>query len=134
MSDSNMLAAKPLLVAQDLRKTFVDNDFETAVLKGVTFTLDRGEMVALLGPSGSGKSTLLTILGTLMRPTSGSLAMLGADLTRYDQAALSEFRNRKIGFIFQYHHLLPRLRTSCSRTPDVSAAKPSSRANVRRCC
>lgn len=96
-----------VLEVQNLKKTFVDNDFETAVLKGVTFTLGRGEMVAMLGPSGSGKSTLLTILGTLMRPTSGTLKMLGQDLTCMNQDQLSEFRNRKIGFIFQYHHLLP---------------------------
>jgi lipoprotein-releasing system ATP-binding protein len=107
MSNSNMLAYQPMLDVQNLRKVFIDKDFETTVLKGVTFTLERGEMVALLGPSGSGKSTLLTILGTLMRPTSGSLRMLGEDLTSFDQNALSEFRNRKIGFIFQYHHLLP---------------------------
>ena len=61
----------PLLEVNDLRKVFVDRDFETPVLKGVNFTLQRSEMVAMLGPSGSGKSTLLSILGTLMRPTAG---------------------------------------------------------------
>jgi lipoprotein-releasing system ATP-binding protein len=105
MNTSSMDA--PVLEVQNLKKTFNDKDFETTVLKGVTFTLGRGEMVAMLGPSGSGKSTLLTILGTLMRPSSGSLSMLGQDLTRMDQDQLSEFRNRRIGFIFQYHHLLP---------------------------
>jgi lipoprotein-releasing system ATP-binding protein len=97
----------PLLDIKGVRKVFVDKDFETVVLKDVNFTLERGEMVALLGPSGSGKSTLLTILGTLMRPTSGSLRMLGEELTQLNQDQLSEFRNRRIGFIFQYHHLLP---------------------------
>ena len=100
-------SAPALLCVEDIRKVFVDNDNTTAVLKGVTFSLQRGEMVALLGPSGSGKSTLLTILGTLMRATSGQLSMLGQDLTKLAEKELSEFRNRSIGFIFQYHHLLP---------------------------
>jgi lipoprotein-releasing system ATP-binding protein len=69
--------------------------------------METGDMAALLGPSGSGKSTLLTILGTLMRPSSGRHTMLGADLTAADDQALTEFRNRHIGFVFQFHHLLP---------------------------
>jgi lipoprotein-releasing system ATP-binding protein len=97
----------PLLEVSDIRKVFVDNEFETHVLKGVTFALARGEMVAMLGPSGSGKSTLLSILGTLMKPTSGSFRMLGRELTGMGERDLSQFRNQEIGFIFQYHHLLP---------------------------
>lgn len=97
----------PLLEVRDIRKVFVDNEFETQVLKGVTFSLGRGEMVAMLGPSGSGKSTLLSILGTLMKPTSGSFRMLGRELTGLNERDLSQFRNQEIGFIFQYHHLLP---------------------------
>ena len=96
-----------LLEVRDIRKVFVDEDFQTPVLKGVNFSLQRGEMVAMLGPSGSGKSTLLSILGTLMRPTSGSLRMLGKELTALAERELSDFRNQQIGFIFQYHHLLP---------------------------
>jgi lipoprotein-releasing system ATP-binding protein len=91
----------------DIRKIFVDRDFQTPVLKGVNFTLQRGEMVAMLGPSGSGKSTLLSILGTLMQPSSGSFRMQGRELTALREAELSDFRNQQIGFIFQYHHLLP---------------------------
>jgi len=64
-------------------------------------------MAALLGPSGSGKSTLLTILGTLMKPTSGQYRMLGEDLIAADDPALTEFRNAHIGFVFQFHNLLP---------------------------
>ncbi len=97
----------PILEVRDIRKVFVDKDFETTVLKGVNFTLARGEMVAMLGPSGSGKSTLLSILGTLMRPTTGSFRMLGHELTTLAEKELSGFRNQQIGFIFQYHHLLP---------------------------
>jgi lipoprotein-releasing system ATP-binding protein len=63
--------------------------------------------VALLGPSGSGKSTLLTILGTLLSPTSGALEMLGENLVHLDERRLTAFRNRHIGFVFQFHHLLP---------------------------
>jgi lipoprotein-releasing system ATP-binding protein len=77
------------------------------VLRGLSLTLATGEMAALLGPSGSGKSTLLTILGTLMKPTSGRYAMLGRDLVAADDHALTEFRNRHIGFVFQFHNLLP---------------------------
>lgn len=101
------VSIQPLLEVRDLRKIFVDKDFQTAVLKGVNFSLQTAEMVALLGPSGSGKSTLLTILGTLMRPTSGSFKMLGKELTTLKEKELSDFRNQQIGFIFQYHHLLP---------------------------
>ena len=96
-----------LLDVRNVHKTFVDHDIHTPVLKGVTFQLDRGETVALLGPSGSGKSTLLTILGTLLKPTSGSLRMLDRELTQLDERELSAFRNRHLGFIFQFHHLLP---------------------------
>ncbi len=105
--DTDMDVAPPLLEVREIRKVFVDNEFETQVLKGVTFSLGRSEMVAMLGPSGSGKSTLLSILGTLMKPTSGSFRMLGRELTGLSERDLSRFRNQEIGFIFQYHHLLP---------------------------
>lgn len=96
-----------LLEVRDLVKTFGSGDAETRVLRGVNLTLQTGERAALLGPSGSGKSTLLTILGTLMRPTSGSHTMLGVDLTTATDRALTEFRNLHIGFVFQFHNLLP---------------------------
>jgi lipoprotein-releasing system ATP-binding protein len=99
--------SEPLLEVRDLYKTFGHGEAETQVLKGLDLTLERGEMSALLGPSGSGKSTLLTILGTLMQPTSGSHTMLGEDLTRASDGALTDFRNLHIGFVFQFHNLLP---------------------------
>ncbi|WP_297543116.1 ABC transporter ATP-binding protein [Roseovarius sp.] len=74
---------------------------------GLSLRLEAGEMAALLGPSGSGKSTLLTILGSLMQPTSGAHVMLGEDLIAADDRALTEFRNAHIGFVFQFHNLLP---------------------------
>ncbi len=96
-----------LLQITDLVKTFGAGEAETRVLRGLSLELAVGEMAALLGPSGSGKSTLLTILGTLMKPTSGYYSMLGQDLVAADDRALTEFRNRHIGFVFQFHNLLP---------------------------
>ncbi len=96
-----------LLEVRDLFKTFGEGEAATRVLRGLSLTLERGEMAALLGASGSGKSTLLTILGTLMKPTSGSHVMLGQDLIASDDKALTAFRNLHIGFVFQFHNLLP---------------------------
>jgi lipoprotein-releasing system ATP-binding protein len=97
----------PLLEVRDLVKTYGRGEAATRVLRGLSLTLETGEMAALLGPSGSGKSTLLTILGTLMQPTSGSYTMLGQDLVTATDAELTEFRNLHIGFVFQFHNLLP---------------------------
>jgi lipoprotein-releasing system ATP-binding protein len=96
-----------LLEVQGLVKTFGSGEAETRVLRGLNLAMQTGELAALLGPSGSGKSTLLTILGTLMHPTSGSHTMLGIDLTTASDRALTEFRNLHIGFVFQFHNLLP---------------------------
>ena len=94
---------------RDLIKTFGKGDTETRVLKGITLSIMRGEMAALLGPSGSGKSTLLTILGTLMRATGGAHTMLGVDLMDASDAQRTAFRSKYLGFVFQFHHLLPEL-------------------------
>jgi lipoprotein-releasing system ATP-binding protein len=96
-----------LLAVEGLVKTFGSGEAETRVLRGLTLTMQTGELAALLGPSGSGKSTLLTILGTLMQPTSGRHVMLGMDLTTAADHALTTFRNLHIGFVFQFHNLLP---------------------------
>lgn len=96
-----------LLEVHDLVKTFGVGEAATRVLRGLSLTLKKGELSALLGPSGSGKSTLLTILGTLMKPTSGSYTMLDHDLIAANDAELTEFRNLHIGFVFQFHNLLP---------------------------
>ncbi len=96
-----------LYSVRDLVKDFGTDELRTRVLKGMSFELVKGEFVALLGPSGSGKSTLLTILGTLLTPTSGTLEMLGQNLVHLDERGLTAFRNRHIGFVFQFHHLLP---------------------------
>lgn len=96
-----------LVEVRDLIKNYEEGENVARVLRGVDLQVDRGELVALLGPSGSGKSTLLNILGTLMRPTDGSLSILGESLIGADDLVLTEFRNRHIGFVFQAHLLLP---------------------------
>jgi lipoprotein-releasing system ATP-binding protein len=95
-----------LLEARNVDKTFADN-FEVSVLKGLNLTLRQGEMVAIVGVSGTGKSTLMHILGTLDTPTAGKLYYEGEDVFAKSGKALASFRNKNIGFIFQFHHLLP---------------------------
>lgn len=93
--------------AIDLSKTFRGGDGGLiTVLDGVSFAVDRGEMVAVVGTSGAGKSTLLHLFGALDRPTSGEVLLDGESLSALDDDALSELRNRKVGFVFQFHHLL----------------------------
>lgn len=96
-----------VLKAQNIIKTFRNGDEETRVLKGIDLVLPKGRMIALQGASGSGKSTLLNILGLLMRPTSGELILLNQPLGGLSDAVLSGYRNRHLGFVFQYHNLLP---------------------------
>ena len=92
-----------IIEAKDIRKSF--NKLE--VLKGVDFSARQGEVVAIMGASGAGKSTLLQILGTLLTPDSGSLVIDGSNVLDMDARELAAFRNRRIGFVFQAHHLLP---------------------------
>jgi len=96
-----------MIAAVDLNKSFKLDQTEVHVLKGVSLEIKRGELVAIVGASGVGKTTLLHILGTLDRPTSGTVRFDGNDVFAMDDQALAEFRNRKIGFVFQFHHLLP---------------------------
>ncbi len=95
------------LVVENLRKEYPTRSGPLRVLEGVSLSLSPGESVAVTGPSGSGKSTLLHILGTLDRPTAGSVALDGNDPFALSDADLARFRNKKIGFVFQDHHLLP---------------------------
>jgi lipoprotein-releasing system ATP-binding protein len=96
-----------LLRARNLRKSFQDTAAEIAVLDGLDLELEEGERLAIVGESGVGKSTLLHILGTLDRPTSGQVLYRDKDIFTLDEDALSEFRNRDVGFVFQFHYLLP---------------------------
>jgi lipoprotein-releasing system ATP-binding protein len=96
-----------VLEATDIVKTFDEGDAETVVLRSVSAKLETGEFVALVGPSGSGKSTFLSIAGTLLAPTSGSLRIAGQEALRLQEQALCTVRNRHLGFVFQFHHLLP---------------------------
>jgi lipoprotein-releasing system ATP-binding protein len=97
----------PLLQATALNKTYRSGLTTIPVLKSVDLMVQPGEMTAIVGASGSGKTTLLQILGTLDMPDSGQLLFRGSELTGKNEPALAEHRNRHIGFIFQFHHLLP---------------------------
>ena len=100
-------AAEKLLEIHDLRKAFVHRGKRIEVLTGIDLQVDQGEMCAVVGASGAGKSTFLHVVGTLDTPTSGTIAFRGQDVTGFPSKRLSEFRNRTIGFVFQFHHLLP---------------------------
>lgn len=96
-----------MIKINNLNKTFIKDGNKIEVLKGLDLEIDRGESLAILGVSGAGKSTLLHILGTLDHPTSGTLSFDGINVFDWSEKRLAEFRNRKIGFVFQFHHLLP---------------------------
>jgi lipoprotein-releasing system ATP-binding protein len=98
-----------VLKAQGLTKDYVSGDTWTSVLRGVGLEVKAGELVAVVGPSGAGKTTLLYLLGGLARPSAGEVWLGGDPLFQLADEALSRLRNRRLGFIFQYHHLLPEL-------------------------
>jgi len=103
-----MTEKMPLIEARGIEKDYVhETKGLVHVLKGVDFTMDEGEVVALVGKSGAGKSTLLHVLGTLDEPTSGTVLFEGEDLFAKDELALADFRNATVGFVFQSHYLLP---------------------------
>lgn len=96
-----------LVQVQDLHKSFVEGGEEIRVLRGLSMELKEAERLAIVGESGVGKSTLLHILGTLDRPSSGQVTYRGKELSELSEEELSSFRNREIGFVFQFHYLLP---------------------------
>ncbi len=95
------------VTARGVDKIFRDGIRQVEVLKGVDLDVAAGEMVAIVGPSGSGKSTLLHLLGALDEPDRGEISIAGQDLARIETSRLARFRNRNLGFIFQFHQLLP---------------------------
>ena len=100
-----------VIAAHDLHKRFVegrgDDALDVTVLRGVSLQVQRGETLAVVGASGSGKSTLLHLLGGLDAPTSGRVELMGRDLAAMDAAEQGRWRNRHLGFVYQFHHLLP---------------------------
>lgn len=105
MNDS--LASAPPLVAQDLRRSYrLGDGSELDILRGVTLSVEKGEAVAIVGASGAGKSTLLHLLGALDLPTSGEIRIGGVPLAGRPREELAGIRNRLVGFVFQFHHLL----------------------------
>lgn len=96
-----------MIKAEGIKKSFKTEAGRIDVLKGIDLEVKAGEMIAIVGASGVGKSTLLHILGTIDRPTDGRLFYEGEDVFGMDEQTLASFRNRKIGFVFQFHHLLP---------------------------
>ena len=97
----------PVLVLEHVRKSYAENGRVVPVLKDVTFSVERGETIAVIGASGSGKSTLLHAAGGLDGFDAGSIRLDGEELAGLNGAALDSLRNRKLGFIYQFHHLLP---------------------------
>ncbi len=99
--------SEPVLRCESLGKTYRDGDRQVEVLRGIELSLAAGERIAVIGASGSGKSTLLNLLGGLDTPTLGRVLLAGQDLAALSEPALCELRNRRLGFVYQFHHLLP---------------------------
>ena len=96
-----------MITIKDLHKIFIKDHNQIHVLKGLNLSIVQGESLAILGVSGAGKSTLLHIIGTLDHPTSGMVSFDGIDVFNWDETKLAAFRNKKIGFVFQFNNLLP---------------------------
>ncbi len=103
MVNTNEIVVK----VENLKKIFQTGDTQFTVLKSLNLSVKKGEIVTIVGRSGSGKSTLLNLIGGLDKPTEGSIIIKGTEIEKSDETALSEFRNKYVGFIFQFHHLLP---------------------------
>jgi len=94
---------------QDIKKVYKIGDIQVAALDGITYRIEEGDMVSIMGPSGSGKSTLMNLIGCLDRPTSGTYLLDGIDVSSLKDDELAEIRNKKIGFVFQSFNLMPRV-------------------------
>jgi lipoprotein-releasing system ATP-binding protein len=96
-----------IIECRDLRKRYTEGNLNVSVLKGISLHINEGEKIAIVGTSGSGKSTLLHLLGSLDLPSSGQVNILGQDISQLSDRARGELRNQSLGFIYQFHHLLP---------------------------
>lgn len=103
----NNQSTDPVIACRDLTKTYAQGTLSVTVLNGVNLDLARGESLAIVGASGSGKSTLLHLLGGLDSISSGSVSILGQDVAKMNETQRGELRNRSLGFVYQFHHLLP---------------------------
>ncbi|HVE78289.1 MAG TPA: ABC transporter ATP-binding protein [Gemmatimonadaceae bacterium] len=132
-ADTSTPTAEQIIRVRGLAKTYALGDDRVHALRGVSFEVAPGEMVAIIGPSGSGKSTLMNVLGCLDQPTAGSYWLDGVETSRLDQNALALVRNRKIGFVFQQFNLLPR-RTALAQVelPLLYAGVRSARERSQR--
>lgn len=96
-----------IIECQNISKTYIDGKLQVPVLENLNFKVAHGQSVSIVGASGSGKSTLLHILGGLDKPTSGSIRLMGKDLSALSQNSIGKLRNQYLGFVYQFHHLLP---------------------------
>ena len=121
-----------ILVTENLHKTYQMGRTSVSVLRGIDLEVDLAQIVAIVGTSGVGKSTLLHILGTLDRPSEGSVIIEGTDVFKFAEKKLADFRNRTVGFIFQFHHLMPEF-TALENVmmPGLIAGKPKKKISDR---
>jgi lipoprotein-releasing system ATP-binding protein len=125
--------AEPVLELVGVRKDYVSGPVVTPVLHGVDLAVGKGEFTALMGPSGSGKSTLLNLVGLLDRPTAGAVRLAGQDTSALDDRGLTRYRGRTVGFVFQFHHLLPEFTALENVMLPMMAAKGRPDASMAEC-